>query len=68
MSSNATQNTDLDFDRDLPTTAADIEALDRARNLAKLPDDVYLEWLELMSRNAPPRERDEFPSEPFVLD
>lgn len=66
---NATPSPDLDFDRDLPTTAADVEALDRARNLRKLPDEVYLEWLELLSRNAPPRERDDaFPSEPFVLD
>ena len=41
---------DVDFERDLPTTAADIEALARARNLPPLPAQAYLDWLTLMSK------------------
>ncbi|HEY0140144.1 MAG TPA: hypothetical protein VGF48_04555 [Thermoanaerobaculia bacterium] len=67
MGSKPTATADLDFDRDLPTTAADVEALERARDLKKLPDEVYLEWLELLSRVAPPREPGKYPDEPFTL-
>lgn len=67
MSSKPTATADLDFDRDLPTTAADVEALARARHLRKLPDDVYLEWLESMSRHSSPRDHAAYPDEPFTL-
>jgi hypothetical protein len=40
---------DVDFERDLPTTAADVEALERARRHPSLPTDAYLRWLTLMS-------------------
>jgi hypothetical protein len=59
---------DVDFERDLPTTAADLEALARARNLRPLATDKYLEWLTLMAATTEPVRRlntDE--DEPFEL-
>jgi hypothetical protein len=37
---------------DLPTTAADIEALERARRHPQLATDAYLKWLSLMMTGA----------------
>lgn len=59
---------DVDFERDLPTTAADLEALARARNLRPLATDAYLDWLTLMAATTKPIRRlntDE--DEPFEL-
>jgi hypothetical protein len=39
---------DLDFDRDMPLTAADLEALARARNLRPLTPEQYQAWVDLI--------------------
>ena len=57
---------DLDFERDMPLTAADLEALARSRQLRPLPTEAYLEWLTLMWRKDPSREIVIF-DEPFTL-
>lgn len=52
----------------MPLTAADLEALARARRLRPLPTVAYLEWLTLMSASAPrPRETNQESDEPFTL-
>jgi hypothetical protein len=59
---------DVDFERDLPTTAEDVEALARARQHRPLPTDVYLKWLTQMSegpRSTPRLNTDS--DEPFEL-
>lgn len=59
---------DIDFERDLPLTAEDIEALARARHLRPLPDASYLEWLTWMSTVLPPPRRNNTDAdEPFEL-
>jgi hypothetical protein len=60
---------DVDFERDMPLTAADIEALARARNLRPLPTDVYLNWLTSMIRtyDEPPHRNNTDADEPFTL-
>jgi hypothetical protein len=57
---------DVDFARDVPTTAEDVRALEAARQLPPLDTAAYLQWLTLMSDT--PTER--IPSvfhEPFTL-
>jgi hypothetical protein len=49
----STKKLDVDFERDNPLTAEDIEALARARDLLPLPTAVYLEWLTLLSGGKP---------------
>ncbi len=56
----------LDFDRDMPLTSEDLEALAGSRQLGPLPTDAYLEWLTLMWRKDPSREIVIF-DEPFTL-
>jgi hypothetical protein len=56
----------LDFERDMPLTSADLEALARARQLRPLRTDAYLEWLTLMWRKDQKREPVAF-DEPFTL-
>ncbi len=57
---------DLDFERDMPLTAADLVALARARHLRPLKTEVYLDWLTLMWRRD--QSRDTLPfDEPFTL-
>ena len=60
---------DVDFERDMPLTAADVEALARARNLRPLPTHVYLDWLAVMSRTwgEPPHRNNTDADEPFTL-
>ena len=59
---------DVDFERDNPLTAADLEALARAQQLRPLATDVYLDWLTLMSRGPRPVHRLNTDSdEPFEL-
>ena len=59
---------DVDFERDLPLTAADLEALARARNLRPLATDDYLQWLTLMWRaEGEPRRLNTDADEPFTL-
>jgi hypothetical protein len=59
---------DVDLERDMPLTSADIDALERARRLRPLPTADYLRWLTLMSTTIEPKRRlntDE--DEPFSL-
>jgi hypothetical protein len=60
---------DVDFERDMPLTAADIEALARARFLRPLPTDEYLQWLSLMRQphGQPPHRDNTDADEPFTL-
>ena len=59
---------DLDLERDMPLTAADIEALARARQLRPLSTVAYLEWLTLMWRKDTLRELNSDSDEPFTLE
>jgi hypothetical protein len=64
------QATDDDFDleRDLPVTAADIEALNRARNIPPHGFEKYLQWLSEITAIAPEgRRRVSWPDSPFEL-
>lgn len=60
---------DIDFERDMPLTSADIEALARARDLPPLSTEDYLAWLTLMIRpDARRPDRNNTDSdEPFTL-
>jgi hypothetical protein len=70
MSSNA-KNADpfagIDFERDVHITAADLEALARARELRPLSAEEYQEWVELIQRHHPTVRHDANDDEPFVL-
>jgi hypothetical protein len=57
----------LDFQRDVPTTAADIAALDRARDYNYMPSETYLAWLTRMSATNPPTREIPEHHEPFEL-
>jgi hypothetical protein len=59
---------DVDLERDMPLTLADIDALERGRRLRPLPTADYLRWLTLMSTTIEAEHRlntDE--DEPFTL-
>jgi hypothetical protein len=59
---------DFDLERDLPLTAADIEALERASHIPPLGFEKYLQWLSEMTAVAPERPRqDSWPDTPFEL-
>ena len=56
---------DLDFERDMPLTAADLEALARARNLRPLTPEQYEAWADLVERHhgkRPRRADDDLPT------
>ena len=60
---------DVDFERDMPLTAADLEALARARQLRPLTTQAYLDWLTLMWRpDGEPRRLNTDADEPFTLE
>lgn len=60
---------DVDFERDMPLTAADIEALDRARNLRPLSAEDYQRWHDLLIKHhgQPPHRDNTDADEPFTL-
>jgi hypothetical protein len=59
---------DVDFERDMPLTPADLEALARSRDLRPLSTQAYLDWLTLMSATSKPVPRLNTDSdEPFEL-
>jgi len=60
---------DLDFERDMPLTEADIQALERARDLRPLSADQYQRWHDLMSEHhgQPPHRDNTDADEPFTL-
>lgn len=51
----------------MPTTAADLEALARARKLRPLTTESYLDWLTLMRVHPVSRETNSDSDEPFEL-
>lgn len=62
------EKADVDFERDMPLTAADLEALALARKLPPLPTGMYLEWLALLWRpDGEPRRLNTDADEPFTL-
>ncbi|HYC87953.1 MAG TPA: hypothetical protein VEO54_01980 [Thermoanaerobaculia bacterium] len=65
MSSKKTS--DVDFERDMPLTAEDLEALARARKLPPLTTEAYLDWLTLMWRPDGERRLNTDADEPFTL-
>jgi hypothetical protein len=58
---------DVDFERDMPLTAEDIAALERARHHRPVPTDKYLEWLTLMYLPSSDRRLNTDDDEPFEL-
>lgn len=59
---------ELDFERDMPLTASDLEALARARQLRPLATDAYLDWLTLMWQpDGEPHRLNTDADEPFTL-
>ena len=60
---------DLDFERDMPLTADDLEALARARDLRPLTPEQYEEWASLIERHhgKRPRRLNTDADEPFTL-
>ncbi len=59
----------LDFERDMPLTSADLEALARARQLKPLSAEEYQRWVDLIEKYHGARERDgnSITDEPFTL-
>lgn len=61
----------LDFDRDMPLTSADLEALARSRDLRPLSPEKYQEWVDLIVKHhgiaRKPREINTDDDEPFTL-
>jgi hypothetical protein len=58
---------DVDFVRDVPTTAEDVAALERLRDMPPLPSAVYFAWLEQLTSGRRPEPRIAYLSEPFAL-
>lgn len=52
----ATDWFDIDLERDMPLTAADLEALARSRNLRPLTAHDYQLWVDLITAGQPPRD------------
>ena len=64
---NAAEHLDVDFGRDLPTTAADVAALAAARRLPPMSDAQYLRWVALIGETRTiPRENTDG-DKPFEL-
>jgi hypothetical protein len=61
----------LDFDRDMPLTSADLEALARSRNLTPLSAGQYQDWIDLIVKHhgtgSLPRRTNTDDDEPFTL-
>lgn len=59
---------DLDLERDMPLTAADLEALARARKLKPLSAADYQRWVDLIEKHHGARRWNNTDSdEPFTL-
>ena len=52
----ATDWFDIDLERDMPLTAADLEAMERSRRLRPLTADDYQRWVDLITAGQPPRD------------
>ena len=57
----------FDLERDLPVTAADIEALKGARDIPPLGFEKYLQWLNEITATPSKRRRMSWPDTPFEL-
>lgn len=58
----------FDLERDMPLTAADLDALARSRETTPLPDADYQRWVDLMLKHHRPFHWDNTDSdEPFTL-
>ncbi len=53
---NGTDWFDLDLERDMPLTSADLEALARSRQLRPLTAEDYQRWVDLVTAGQPPRD------------
>lgn len=59
---------DIDLERDMPLTEADLDALDRARELTPLSWEEYQRWVDLVEKHHGTRPRiPPYSSEPFTL-
>jgi hypothetical protein len=59
---------DLNLERDMPLTAADLEALARARKLTPLSAEDYQRWVDLIERHhGKPSRLNTDADEPFTL-
>jgi len=58
---------DVDFERDMPLTADDIAALERARHHRPVPTVEYLKWLTLMHTPSSEPRLNTDSDEPFTL-
>jgi hypothetical protein len=59
---------DLDLERDMPLTSADLEALARSRNLRPLTAEEYQRWTDLLRAHHPgEKAADDHSDEPFEL-
>jgi hypothetical protein len=60
---------DVDFARDVPTTAADVEALWKARQLRPLTFEQYVSWVTAIigNKRPPSRETNSDSDKPFEL-
>jgi hypothetical protein len=68
MRSTTQKKTDVfDLERDLLVTAADIDALARARTTRSLDFAKYLDWLDELSTGRHHRRQSTPPSSPFEL-
>lgn len=60
---------DIDLERDMPLTAADLEALARARNLKPLSAEEYQRWVDwIAEHHGEPRRLNTDADEPFTLE
>ena len=65
---NAADPFDLDLERDMPLTAADLEALARARTLTPLSAEEYQRWVDLIRQHhGEPSRLNTDADEPFTL-
>jgi hypothetical protein len=65
---NGTDWFDLDFERDMPLTSEDLEAMARSRRLRPLSGEEYQRWVDLLALHHPPERRLNTDSdEPFEL-
>jgi hypothetical protein len=59
---------DLDLERDMPLTSADLEALAQSRQLRPLSAGDYQRWVDLIAAHHPPAPRlNTDDDEPFEL-
>ncbi len=58
---------DVDFERDVPTTADDVAALWRAREYNRMDAHEYLDFLLQLTKDLPPSRETSAGRKPFTL-